>query len=92
MAYSEIEELDFDAFYGVDSFGTTVKFGGADISGLFNNEELETEQISGVYPTFRCLTRIDEGSIIEIGGNQYGVEAILPLEFGESLHILTLRL
>lgn len=91
MAYSEIEGLDFDAFYSEDDFGVSVRFGGDDIFGLFNNEELDTEKISGVYATFRCRVRIDEGSVFEIRGDQYEVEDILDLEFGEFLHALTLQ-
>ena len=56
---------------------------------MFNEEELETETISGIYPTFRCATRIDEGSTIIIQDQSFEVQHVMHLEFGESLHILS---
>lgn len=87
MAGSELEGLDFDAFY--TDFGVKASFAGSSILGLYNTEELETDAISGVYPTFRCKTRIDEGSTIVIDGINYNVESVLNLEFGEFLHVLS---
>ena len=90
MAGSIIESADFAAFYDNNDFGVKAEFAGDMIDGLFNEEELETEQISGIYPTFRCATKFDENSTITIIGNDYTVEYVMRLEFGEFLHVLSI--
>jgi len=90
MAGSSIEGADFADFYDLGDFGVQAEFAGDLIDGLFNEEELETETISGIYPTFRCAVRIDENSSVRIDGSDYIVEYVMRLEFGEFLHALSI--
>jgi len=95
MAGGILQGLDFDVFYSGDDFGVVAIANGEREPGQVSREEIDTDKIQGFMPTFRCRYRFSEGSQITIesrDGSQVShiVEAVLPLEFEEFLHVLSL--
>jgi hypothetical protein len=95
MSGGKLEGLDFDAFYDTDDYGVTATVLGETESGLFDDTLIEDEDRFGNYPTFRCLTRFDEGSDMMVTDSDgvetdYTIEAVQDMEFGEHLHVLKL--
>lgn len=92
MAGASIETRDLAEFYNSE-FGVSALVLGDTEPGIFSREEIDNEEMAGTFDTFRCARRIDEGTSITIteedgSENDYRVEAVMDLDFGEYLHLL----
>lgn len=89
MTGGKLESIDFDAFYGSGDFGVTADIAGSNVAGLFQKEEIDTDQFQGVAWTFRTNESHGENTTITIDSVEYTVQSILQLDSEEYLHILS---
>lgn len=88
MTGGPLETLDSDVFYNTEEFAVNALILGETVAGLYDRQEIQDEERLGEQPMFRCWPRFDEGTVIEILGEVFEIQAVLPLESGEFAHYL----